>query len=115
MTVTVNVCQIPFGGDNGNVNGNAFILIHFLIDMVQQNIRAHHLSELPCAIVFNSFTYLEHGLLHSISYPVTGVNMSGHLCKFIGPRRWLPLGACPLWVRYCLLQFDSALCVLCRK
>lgn len=69
-------------------------------------IRANNLGQLPCASVYNSCTYLEHRLLDTIAYPVAGVNMSGHLRKFIGPRRWLPLGARPLWVRYCLLQFD---------
>lgn len=49
-----------------------------------------------CFLFFLS--YLKHGLLHPLSYPVTGVDVPGHLSQFVGPRRRLPLGATPLEV-----------------
>lgn len=42
--------------------------------------------------------YLKHGLLHPLCYPVTGVDVPGHLSQFVGPRRRLALGATPLEV-----------------
>lgn len=37
--------------------------------------------------------YLKHRL---VSYPVSGVDVPGHLSQFIGPGRGLPLGTAPL-------------------
>lgn len=42
------------------------------------------------------FTYLKHGLLKPLSYPVSGVDVPGHLSQFIGPGWRLPLRAAPL-------------------
>lgn len=52
--------------------------------------------------------YLKNRLLDPIAYPVSGVDMPGHFCEFIGPRWWLPFGPGPLARRRilnCLLQF----------
>lgn len=44
--------------------------------------------------------YLEHGL---VSYPVSGVDVPGHLSQFISPGRRLPLRATPLQLLLLLL------------
>lgn len=53
--------------------------------------------------------YLKNRLLNPVAYPVSGVDVPGHFCEFIGPRRWLPFGPGPLARRRrilnCLLQF----------
>lgn len=41
-------------------------------------------------------SYLKHRLLQPVSYPVSGVDVPGHLGQFIGPRWRLPLRAAPL-------------------
>lgn len=54
--------------------------------------------------------YLKDGLLDTVAYPVSGVDVPGHLRKFIGPGWRLPFGADPLarWrILNCLLQFCS--------
>lgn len=58
----------------------------------------------------NTFSspYLKNRLLDPIAYPVSGVDMPGHFCEFIGPRWRLPFGPGPLGRRRilnCLLQF----------
>lgn len=62
--------------------------------------------------IINTFSrvrpYLKNRLLDPIAYPVSGVDMPGHFCEFIGPRWWLPFGPGPLARRRilnCLLQF----------
>lgn len=57
--------------------------------------------------------YLKDGLLNTVAYPVSGVDVPGHLCKFIGPGWGLPFGPDPLarWrILNCLLQFRSGFC-----
>jgi len=53
--------------------------------------------------------YLKNRFLDPIAYhPVSGVDMPGHFCEFIGPRWRLPFGPGPLGRRRvlnCLLQF----------
>lgn len=48
---------------------------------------------MPLFPLFPARPYLKHGL---VSYPVSGVDVPGHLSQFIGPGRGLPLGAAPL-------------------
>lgn len=41
-------------------------------------------------------SHLKHGLLQPLSYPVSGVDVPGHLGQFIGPGRRLSLRTAPL-------------------
>lgn len=52
-------------------------------------------------------SYLANRLLRRLSYPVSGVDVPGHLGQFIGPGRRLPLRPAPLRAALCGLQLDS--------
>lgn len=52
-------------------------------------------------------SYLANRLLQRLCYPVSGVDVPGHLGQFIGPGRRLPLRPPPLRTALCWLQLGS--------
>lgn len=72
--------------------GILYVLLLSLNDMYKLDFFLCHTAPRP---------YLKHGF---VSYPVSGVDVPGHLCQFIGPGRGLPLGAAPLQLLLLLLR-----------